>query len=75
MEQIEKVDIPGQWIQYNQFTFKSITGDLKKVEDPEMQKYFEDHCVVFKPTPEKCLANWQPYFSGAALSSSPLMAV
>lgn len=74
MEQIERAGVSGQWVQYNQFTFKNVTSDLKKVEDPEMQKYFEDNCVIFNPTPEERLEHWQPYFSGAALSSSPLMA-
>ena len=73
MEQIERAGVSGQWVQYNQFTFKNVTSDLKKVEDPEMQQYFEDNCVILNPTPEERLEHWQPYFSGAALSSSPLM--
>ena len=69
MEQIERAGVSGQWVQYNQFTFKNVTSDLKKVEDPEMQKYFEDNCVIFNPTPEERLEHWQPYFSGIVQQS------
>lgn len=74
MELHEKAGITGEWIQYNQFTFKNITGDLKRSDDPETLQYIKDHFVAVNPTPEQRLAAWEPYFSGAALSRSPQMA-
>lgn len=74
MENISSTGGLGEWVSFGNFTFKNITNQMRTVTDSAEIQKFKDHSIVFNPTKEESVDKWQPYFSDAALTESPVTA-
>ena len=73
VDQVNGGSVLGEYVQFGKWTFKNVTGQLKKVTDPEEIQKFQDNCVVFNPTAEEQKDKFRAEFSEAAMDRSPVI--
>lgn len=73
VDQVNGGSVLGEYVQYGKWTFKNITGQLRKVTDPEEVRKFQENCVVFNPSTEEQKDKFRAEFSEAAMDRSPVI--
>lgn len=73
MDQVKSTGTLGEYVQFGKWTFKNITGQLKKVTDPEEIQKFQENCKVFNPSIEEQKDRFRAEFSDFAMDRSPVI--
>lgn len=63
----------GETVQFGKWTFQNATDQIRKIEDPEEIRNFQENCVVFNPSAEERKDAFRADFSDAAMSRSPVI--